>query len=71
MTEDQARQRFMLLNLIRLFAAAMVLAGAANLGGRLLPDLAPWLGYVLVALGAADFFVAPALLKRSWQNGDR
>lgn len=70
MTEDQARQRFMILNMIRLFAVAMVLAGVANVGGKFLPDLAPWFGYILIVVGAFDFFYAPRLLKRNWRNRD-
>lgn len=69
--EALARQRFMILNLVRLFALAMVLAGVANLGRAFLPDLAPTLGTVLVIFGAADFFIAPVLLKRMWQREER
>jgi hypothetical protein len=69
-TEELARKRFMTLNLVRFGAIAFVFAGAANIGGKLLPDLSPVLGYVLLVLGAVDFFAAPALLKRGWRNPD-
>ncbi len=69
--EDQARRRFVALNLVRLLAIAMVFAGAANVGGRLLPELSPVLGYVLLVAGALDFFLAPAILKRGWRSPDR
>lgn len=71
MNEDLARQRFMVLNLLRLVALLIVLAGVANIAGRLLPDLSPILGYVLLVVGAIDFFAAPVLLKRAWQDRDQ
>ncbi len=71
MTEAEAKKRFMVLNLVRLFALAVVLIGLANIAGRLLSDLSPVLGYVLLVFGVADFFFAPALLKRMWrQSGE-
>lgn len=69
--EARAKSRFMALNLTRMSALIMVFAGMANIGGRLLPDLAPWLGQVLLVLGAVDFFVAPVLLKRIWSRQDQ
>jgi hypothetical protein len=68
MTEEQAKQRFMLLNLVRFSAIALVFAGIANIGGKLLPSLMPGLGLVLVVAGVVDFFVAPMLLKKMWQK---
>lgn len=68
--EEMARKRFAILNLIRFVSIGFVLAGAANIGGKLLPDLSPTLGYVLLVVGALDFFLAPALLKRGWRNPD-
>ena len=69
--EAIARKRFFLLNLVRLFALAMVMAGAANLAGKLWPAYTPTLGTVLFILGAADFFLAPLLLKRLWARDSR
>lgn len=71
MTEEQAKRRFMLLNLVRLFALLFVMAGAANVAGKWLPDLAPGLGLVLMIVGLVDFFGAPMILKRMWQNEDK
>jgi amino acid transporter len=71
MTEEQARKRFMILNLVRLGALVMAFAGVLNIAGTLLPDLAPGLGYGLLIFGAFDFFAAPILLKRAWRNADR
>jgi hypothetical protein len=64
--EKLARQRFNTLNLIRFAGVACVFAGSANIGGKLLPDLAPWLGYVLLLNGAVDVLLVPALLKKNW-----
>jgi hypothetical protein len=70
MTEEQAKSRFMLLNLTRLGGLACVMAGAANIVGKFLPDLAPFLGYAFLVAGAVDFFAAPILLKRMWRKQD-
>jgi hypothetical protein len=71
MTEEQARRRFMALNLVRLAAIGLVMAGVANVGGKLLPDFAPGLGAVLLVVGMIDFFFAPMMLKRFWQKQDK
>jgi hypothetical protein len=68
MSEELAKKRFMILNLVRFSALAFIFAGAANIGGKLLPDLTPTLGYVLLVIGAVDFFLAPVLLKRMWRT---
>jgi ABC-type uncharacterized transport system permease subunit len=71
MTEEQAKQRFMLLNLTRLFGVGLAFAGIANISGNFLPGMAPVLGYILLVFGAADFFISPILLKRIWQKQDQ
>jgi hypothetical protein len=68
MTEELAKKRFMILNLVRFSALAFIFAGAANIGGKLLPELTPTLGYALLVIGAIDFFLAPVLLKRMWRT---
>jgi hypothetical protein len=68
MNETEAKQKFMLLNLLRLIAIGFVMAGAANVADKLLPEYAPWLGAVLMVIGIADFFFAPMLLKRYWRK---
>jgi hypothetical protein len=70
MTEEQAKSRFMMLNLTRLGGLAFVMAGAANIVGKFLPGLTPFLGYGLLIIGAVDFFAAPILLKRMWRKQD-
>jgi hypothetical protein len=68
MTEELAKKRFMILNLVRFSALAFIFCGAANIGRKLLPELTPTLGYVLLVIGAIDFFLAPVLLKRMWRT---
>jgi hypothetical protein len=70
MNEDLAKRRFLTMQLLRLFALGLVMLGIANIGGKLLPDLSPYLGYGLLIFGAVDFFLVPILLKRAWQNKD-
>jgi hypothetical protein len=68
MSEELAKKRFMILNLVRFSALAFIFAGAANIGGKLLPDLTPTLGYILLVIGAVDFFLAPVMFKRMWRT---
>lgn len=64
--EKLARQRFNTLNMVRFFGVATALLGGANVGGKLLPDFAPWLGFILIVNGAVDVLLLPALLKKKW-----
>ncbi len=68
--DDLARKRFAILNLARFSAIALVFAGIANIAGKLLPELAPWAGYVLFFAGIAEFFLLPVLLKKGWRGPD-
>jgi hypothetical protein len=68
--EKLAKQRFTILNLVRMLGAASALAGAANIGGKLLPEFAPWFGYFLLINGIVDIFLIPVLLKKSWARQD-
>ncbi len=68
MTEEEAKQRFMVLNLVRIIAIIIVLAGILNIAGRLFPEVSPELGYALLVAGVVDFFLAPVLLKRRWRD---
>ena len=71
MNEEVAKRRFMIINLVRFSALAFIFAGAANVGGKLLSELTPTLGYVLLVIGAVDFFLAPVLLKRMWRTPEQ
>jgi hypothetical protein len=71
MNEDVAKKRFMILNFVRFSALAFIFAGAANVGGKFMPEMTPTLGHVLLIIGAIDFFLAPVLLKRMWRTPDQ
>ena len=66
MTDDPARPRFFVIQLLRLSGVAFVLAGLAILNGVIdLPDIA---GYVILGVGLIDALVAPILLARAWKT---
>ena len=67
--EKLARQRFFLLQMVRLGGAVMAMIGAVILSGRLI-DM-PELGYVLLVLGAVEFFLLPNLISRGWRTPDQ
>ena len=64
--EETARKRFLILQLVRLTGVAMTVFGAMIIAGRVI-DL-PELGYVLVVLGAIEFFAIPVILARGWKS---
>jgi hypothetical protein len=68
MTEEEAKRRFMILNLLRLSGLVLVFLGIANVNGKLLPALTPWLGTVMLIGGVFEFFVIPVLLRRAWRR---
>ena len=68
--EKLARSRFGTLNMVRFMGIAFVFAGVANIGGKLLPGLTPWLGYLFLINGAVDVLLIPALLKKKWAKQD-
>lgn len=70
MNEDKAKARFMVLNLVKLSGIVLVFAGLANGTGKLLPELAPFLGIALCVIGMIDYFGAPIILKRMWKTQD-
>jgi hypothetical protein len=68
--EQLAKNRFTILTITRFMDLALVLAGLANVNGQLLPEFTPYLGMVLVVVGAFGFFAVPIILKRSWKKQD-
>jgi hypothetical protein len=68
--EQLAKNRFTILTVARFMDLALVLAGLANVNGQLLPEFTPYLGMVLVTVGAFGFFAVPIMLKRSWAKQD-
>ena len=71
MTEDEAKKRFITLNLFRLVSLVLTLFGIYIFQTEMLgPDL-NWIGAVFTILGAAEFFLAPMILKKMWNKQDK
>ncbi len=66
MTDDPARSRFFILQLVRLVGVALVLVGIAITQGAI--DLPPAAGVVLIAVGFVDVFFVPRLLAKRWKS---
>ncbi len=67
--EVRARQRYVILNVVRIGGLVMLLLGIAIARGVVDGPYA--LGVVLAVAGLLDFFFAPRLLARRWKAGDR
>jgi hypothetical protein len=65
--DSQARNRFFVLNLVRLSGAAMLTFGLLTVAGAL-PTLPMIAGYALVVIGLVDFLVVPPMLARRWRT---
>lgn len=63
---DPARNRFIVIQLMRLSGVAMVMFGLAILSGK--TDLPLAAGYVLSVVGMFDAMVVPLLLSRRWKS---
>ena len=64
--DDVARNRWMVLQAVRLAGAAMALIGLLIVAGRIgAPEP---VGYVLVIVGLLEFFFVPTLLARGWRS---
>jgi len=71
MDEDLARQRLLLYTLVRFGGAATFFLGIAIIYSDLLRTGGwPQLGAIVAIIGAIDAFVAPRLLKKSWDAKD-
>lgn len=68
--ETLAKQRFFLLSAMRFTSVILVMAGIANISGRLFPDATPYLGYGLLLIGVVEFFLVPVVLKKAWAKQD-
>ncbi|MEO1045462.1 MAG: hypothetical protein AAFX04_08500 [Pseudomonadota bacterium] len=65
--ETQAKQRFAVINILRLGGAVLVVLALLMINGTIggLPDI---VAYVLLVVGLFDFFVVPLLLARRWRS---
>jgi hypothetical protein len=71
MDEDLARQRLLLYSLVRFGGVAIFFLGLAIIYTDLLRTGGwPQLGAIVAIIGAIDAFVAPRLLKKSWDAKD-
>ena len=67
-SEALARQRFIILNVLRFGGIALLLFGIAIARGLI--DL-PWaLGAVLAVAGLLEFYFLPRFIARAWKAGD-
>jgi hypothetical protein len=65
-SDEVARNRWLVINAVRLAGVAIVLVGILGLRGVIeYPAVA---GYILVAVGLFDVFAAPILLARKWRT---
>jgi hypothetical protein len=65
--EAKAKQRFVVLNLVRLSGALMLAFGLAVIG-RGFMDLPKPVGYILFFIGITDFLIVPLLLAKRWKS---
>jgi hypothetical protein len=65
-TDEQARNRWMVIQAMRLGGIAMVIVALLALRGIVpMPDAA---AYVLLGVGLVDVFLVPTLLARKWSS---
>ena len=64
--EDQARQRFMVLTMMRLSGIVLMVFGLAIAAGKI--DLPAVAGYAMIAVGALDALVMPMVLIKAWKS---
>ena len=63
---DQAKGRFLVLQMLRLSGIALVILGLLIVNGAIaLPTIA---GYALLAIGVADALFVPPFLARKWKS---
>lgn len=70
--EEVWKKRFLVFTMVRLFAVAMVLGGAAVATTDVLREGGwPVVGAVLIVAGVVDAVFAPKLLRKAWEEQDR
>jgi membrane protein YdbS with pleckstrin-like domain len=67
--ETLARNRFVVISVMRFAGVALVMLGFAIMGGVI--DLPRVVGAVFVIVGVADVFIMPLVLVRRWKAGDK
>ena len=65
-SDEVARNRWLVINAVRLAGVAMVLVGILGLRGVIeYPRIAGW---ILVVVGLLDMFAMPLVLARKWRS---
>lgn len=66
MNADPARNRFLVIQALRLGGVAMVVIALLSLNGVIpVPDVAAW---PILIIGLVDIFVVPQILARKWRT---
>jgi hypothetical protein len=66
MTEDPAKARFMILNLVRVTGMTLALLGLAIVAGKV--SVPREVGYVFFVVGLLDAMIVPIILARKWKT---
>lgn len=64
--DDAARNRWLVISLVRLAGVALVVIGLLIVR-QVIPQPA-WSGYLLIAFGLLDVFLVPLFLARKWRS---
>lgn len=64
--DNQARDRWAIISIVRLAGVALVLAGALVV--RQIIEWPKEAGYVLIVAGLVDVYLVPQLLARKWRT---
>ncbi len=64
--EDQAKQRFLILNLIRLSGTALAVVGLLIVAGKI--DIPRPAGIAFAIFGLLELFLLPPFLARKWKT---
>jgi hypothetical protein len=67
MSEDLAKQRFFILQAMRLSGAIFALIGLLVIAGKI-DLLPPWAGLILFAMAMVEMLIVPPLLARAWKS---
>ncbi|MGB7405870.1 MAG: hypothetical protein WA906_09285 [Pacificimonas sp.] len=68
MTEEQAKQRFFQLGMIRVLGMVLVIAGMQIWVKGAFGYQDEWVGKGLAVLGVALIFLVPSLLRKRWRE---
>ena len=64
--EAQARNRYMIIQVLRIFGVALVIGGILIVRGKIALD--PIIGYAFIVVGLLDTFGTPLFLARRWRT---